>query len=144
MCTRPSRLLPLFCRLSGFTRFISWWTIRISTPFSFTVLKTKTQYICRNWKFLGVCCEWYLGPLCQHDLTRVGASINNYLLYILFYGVQLPIQAVTSINDFVIKWKHFPRNWPFGWGIHRSPVNEFPLQRASYAQLWCLLWSAPE
>ena len=26
-------------------------------------------------------------------------------------------------NDDVIKWKHFPRNWPFVWGIHRSPVN---------------------
>ena len=27
------------------------------------------------------------------------------------------------IHDDVIKWKHFPRNWPFVWGIHRSPVN---------------------
>ena len=26
-------------------------------------------------------------------------------------------------HDDVIKWKHFPRNWPFVWGIHRSPVN---------------------
>ena len=25
-------------------------------------------------------------------------------------------------ND-VIKWKHFPRYWPFVWGIHRSLVN---------------------
>ena len=25
-------------------------------------------------------------------------------------------------NDDVIKWKHFPRYWPFVWGIHRSPV----------------------
>ena len=23
----------------------------------------------------------------------------------------------------VIKWKHFPRNWPFVRGIHRSPVS---------------------
>ena len=22
-----------------------------------------------------------------------------------------------------LKWKHFPRNWPFVRGIHRSPVN---------------------
>ena len=26
-------------------------------------------------------------------------------------------------NDDAIKWKHFPRYWPFVWGIHRSPVN---------------------
>ena len=25
--------------------------------------------------------------------------------------------------DDVIKWKHFPRYWPFVWGIHRSRVN---------------------
>ena len=24
------------------------------------------------------------------------------------------------IHDDVIKWKHFPRYWPFVWGIHRS------------------------
>ena len=28
-----------------------------------------------------------------------------------------------TIHDDVIKWKHFPRNWPFVREIHRSPVN---------------------
>ena len=28
-------------------------------------------------------------------------------------------------HDDLIKWKHFPRNWPFVREIHRSPVN-FP------------------
>ena len=28
-----------------------------------------------------------------------------------------------SVHDDVIKWKHFPRYWPFVRGIHRSPVN---------------------
>ena len=28
-----------------------------------------------------------------------------------------------GLHDDVIKWKHFPRNWPFVRGIHRSPVN---------------------
>ena len=31
-------------------------------------------------------------------------------------------------HDDVIKWKHFPRYWPFARGIHRSPVNS-PAQR---------------
>ena len=31
--------------------------------------------------------------------------------------------AVSWSHDDVIKWKHFPRYWPFVWGIHRSPVN---------------------
>ena len=32
------------------------------------------------------------------------------------------IHILTGHDD-VIKWKHFPRNWPFVRGIHRSPVN---------------------
>ena len=28
-----------------------------------------------------------------------------------------------GLHDDVIKWKHFPRNWPFVRGIPRSPVN---------------------
>ena len=31
----------------------------------------------------------------------------------------------SGVHDDVIKWKHFPRNWPFVREIHRSPVN-FP------------------
>ena len=31
--------------------------------------------------------------------------------------------APNQIHDDVIKWKHFPRYWPFVRGIHRSPVN---------------------
>ena len=44
-------------------------------------------------------------------------------------------------HDDVIKWKHFPRCWPFVRGIHRSPVTG---TKASDAKLWCFLWSAPE
>ena len=28
-----------------------------------------------------------------------------------------------TVHDDVIKWKHFPRYWPFVRGIHRLPVN---------------------
>ena len=31
--------------------------------------------------------------------------------------------ASVTPRDNVIKWKHFPRYWPFVRGIHRSPVN---------------------
>ena len=30
---------------------------------------------------------------------------------------------IAHFHDDVIKWKHFPRYWPFVRGIHRSPVN---------------------
>ena len=53
-------------------------------------------------------------------------------------------RASIGLNDHddVIKWKHFPRYWPFVRGIHRSPVNL--LTKASDAELSCFLCSAPE
>ena len=45
-------------------------------------------------------------------------------------------------HDYVLKWKHFPRNWPFVRGIHRSRWS--PHTKASDAELWCFLWSASE
>ena len=32
-------------------------------------------------------------------------------------------QEDLTVHDDVIKWKHFPRYWPFVRGIHWSPVN---------------------
>ena len=33
------------------------------------------------------------------------------------------LECLLWVNDDVIKWKHFPRYWPFVRGINRSPVN---------------------
>ena len=44
----------------------------------------------------------------------------------MIYHITLStVQARTtgSAHDDVIKWKHFPRNWPFVRGIHQSLVN---------------------
>ena len=30
---------------------------------------------------------------------------------------------ILHIRNDIIKWKHFPRYWPFVWGYHRSAVN---------------------
>ena len=43
-------------------------------------------------------------------------------------------------HDDVIKWKPFPRYWPFVRWLHRSPVNS----PHKDAELWCFLWSALE
>ena len=43
------------------------------------------------------------------------------------YGCACPVFKWAPTHqqppDDVTKWKHFPRNWPFVRGIHRSPVN---------------------
>ena len=47
-------------------------------------------------------------------------------------------------HDDVIKWKPFPRYWPFVWGIHHRSLVVVPFTNASDAELWCFLWSVPE
>ena len=49
--------------------------------------------------------------------------------------------VIFLLHDSVIKWKHFPRYWPFVRGIHRSRVDSFTY--AIDARLQCFLWSAP-
>ena len=43
----------------------------------------------------------------------------------LLYSFKYVWQPIffNSLHDDVIKWKHFPRYWPFVQDIHRSPVN---------------------
>ena len=50
---------------------------------------------------------------------------------------------MTKIHDDVIKWKHFPRYWPFVQGILRWPVNS-PHKRPVTQSFDFFLWSAPE
>ena len=52
-----------------------------------------------------------------------------------------PARSLWAIHGDVIKWKYFPRYWPFVRGIHRPPVNS--PHKASDAELWCFFWSAP-
>ena len=44
---------------------------------------------------------------------------------------------------YVIKWKHFSRNWPFLCGQFTGH-RWIPLTKAGDAELWCCLWSGPE
>ena len=77
---------------------------------------------------------------------------NKYQLAdpIAFCGIYSFLHTLTSTlsytpmnsehHDDVIKWKHFPRHWPFVWGIHRSPVNS--PHKGQWRGAWCILSSA--
>ena len=57
-------------------------------------------------------------------------STESYVIKVYTHCVILKYIFLSHIqtqntHDDVIKWKHFPRNWPFVREIHRSPVN-FP------------------
>ena len=55
-----------------------------------------------------------------------------------FNGPQCSYQSVGLVNhDDVIKWKQFPRYWPFVRRIHRS--RWIPRTKASDAERWCVL-----
>ena len=65
-------------------------------------------------------------------LWNVLQEINAAKIHLIcgISTIQLGSEAVvrrlanaTQVHDDVIKWKHFPRYWPFVRGIHRSPVN---------------------
>ena len=45
------------------------------------------------------------------------------------------------IHDDVIKWKHFPRYWPFVRRIHRSPVNSPHKDQWRGALIFTLIWA---
>ena len=54
--------------------------------------------------------------------------LRSNLFFVFFCDGELPTQRFRnddelSRRDVVIKWKHFPRYWPFVRGIHRSTVN---------------------
>ena len=61
----------------------------------------------------------HLHPGCQSLWSALAlCSVNG--IPQCWYGLLL---AVDRRDRAVIKWKHFPRNWPFVLGIHRSPGN---------------------
>ena len=57
---------------------------------------------------------WYLWTTVCMDLL---------LIIVFLVHVALCYRNTWFIHYDVIKWKHFPRYWPFVRGIHQSPVN---------------------
>ena len=62
------------------------------------------------------------------------SNVQNFLLKSPVFH----FQNFSVPHDDVIKWKHFPRNWPFVRGIHRS--RWIPHTKASDAELWCFFF----
>ena len=57
-------------------------------------------------------------------LSRLVAPVSVRLVYFrqCYHAVCNSLYMPNHHHD-VIKWKHFPRYWPFVRGIHRAPVN---------------------
>ena len=63
----------------------------------------------------GTCC--CRTALCNQNTQQIKSI---HILWFILYLAPFPFRP---LHDDVIKWKHFPRYWPFVRGIHRSPVN---------------------
>ena len=76
-------------------------------------------------------------PYLHTGISYTGKTASLYWNRTQFISILISI--LYDFDDDVIKWKHFPRYWPFVRGIHRSPVN------SPHKGQWrrCFLWSAP-
>ena len=73
-----------------------------------------------NFVFSQAHAELYCSAQWRHN-ERDGVSYHRYYDSLLHRLFRRRWKKTSKLR--VIKWKHFPRYWPFVPGIHRSPVN---------------------
>ena len=131
-----------------------WVKIQIYFIFLLTSLLTNVAGYFKHLAQGYVPCMWYCGVLSWmyftigtygkicHICTDKKQIANLIILTSLLatYGAVNDDKVISLTHDGVIKWKHFPRYWPFSPGIHRW----IPRTKAIDTELWCFLWSAPE
>ena len=88
----------------------------------FVLMSYLINLICKK------CMSWYMLLVSdtllnvrfqeQSTLNRFKVQRYGFLWFRIIF-----VDQMMSFHDDVIKWKHFPRYWPFVRGIHRSLVN---------------------
>ena len=98
------------------------------------VYSTVCSRKCFRLKTSSWCNYWIRSKCTQMDSAKVR---NRWAAMTCANG-----DIIESFHGDVIKWKHFPRNWPFVRGIHLS--RWIPHTKACDPELWGFLWSTPE
>ena len=130
-------VMALFAYHSVFVLYLDLWLYEvqwtISTGNIYISVIPKTLYCSTHPSLLGDAGLLGVGDIHDHaSLSHLGQT-----------GLHRKCACIYKHkHDDVIKWKHFPRYWPFVRGIHRS--RWIPRTKTSYAELWWFLWSAPE
>ena len=82
--------------------------------------------IIKSWCYVGMggcfSSRWWSGWKCISKFLLKMAAILPRLHYVWCLWIDT-MPKKNQYHDDVIKWKRFPRRWPFVRGIHRSPVN---------------------
>ena len=89
--------------------------------------------------------HYYLISLCimEHGFNFTATiKLNLIMTWPIQKQIACALTTKKTKHDNVIKWKYFPRYWPFVRGMHQWPG--IPHTKASDRELWCFLWSAPE
>ena len=94
--------------------------------------------------------RWQMFPF--DDVMMI---MHNAMILMMYASIRFILFNLSPTQDDVIKWKHFPRYWPFVRGIHRSrwiprtkPVTQslgvfFDLNKRLSKQSWSLvIWDA--
>ena len=94
-------------------------------------------------------CTYIIGKTWLHDTgyldrshrVRASAAERYDSGYLDLETSTLRDNRLGFVHDDVIKWKHFPRYWPFVRGIHRSPVNSPHKGQWRGALMLSLVWA---
>ena len=100
------------------------------------------QWIPRNtFDYKWTIVHYNLSPCWPRSISPYGFTrpqcVNHLCFVVKVWEI---LSSRYTWHDDVIKWKHFPRYWPFVRGIHRW----IPRTKDGDAELWCFLWSTPE
>ena len=76
----------------------------------------------KHWPCYNGTVELSIGQYTWDCILFMGDPTGIKRLFVVSFSTD-GIKWMCIAHDDVIKWKHFPRYWPFVRGIHRSPVN---------------------
>ena len=113
----------------------NFYRINITKPLTYWIRSLRKMALSIKWNMMG---SWLSLNGTFH--SKNGKSIPTGIKHVCFYLNNMYGVTLWPMHDGVIKWRHFPRYWPF--------VREFtgprwiPHTKASDAELWCFLWSA--
>ena len=131
VCSCPDQRKHQSSASLAFVRGVHRWPVtRKMFPFDDVIMQNlpTNLSICLVWKPNSFCISFQ--KLMLQYYTQLPTATN------------IPSKLAVKCHDDVFKWKHFPRNWPFVRGIHRS--RWIPHTKASDVELWCFIWSASE
>ena len=146
MCCMPHQDIQDICHIKKYRMYATsgnihvWW--KIYSLHQKRQRYNKKYYICMKNNMCAT--STYMLYARSGNTRSVPQQATGVVRHILDYYIHVcgVCGVCGDIHDDVIKWKHFPRYWPFVRGIHRSPVNS--PHKASDAELWCFLWSASQ